>query len=268
MASIRAFEAGHCMHLGCIALRGGVFATCAFPSRCYLLEAHGRRWLWDTGYASHFFDHTRHGIFGLYRKVTPVYFDDANAVVKQLAHEGLRPGDLSGIVVSHFHGDHIAGLRDFPCVPMICSGSGWHTTRKLRGIAALRRGFVPGLVPEDFGARARFVENFEPVVLPAELAPFTQAYALPGAGGDILLIKLPGHAAGHLGAFIATESGWVLLASDSAWSPQGYREPRGPSRLAHLVMDDPGAYYATLDRLHQLDASGNATILLTHEGTL
>ncbi|KIP13676.1 MBL fold metallo-hydrolase [Burkholderia ubonensis] len=268
MATITAFEAGYCTHPGCVALRGAGFSACAFPSRCYLLQANGRRWLWDTGYASHFLDHTRRGVFALYRKVTPVYFDAADAIAAQLAREGLRPADLAGVVVSHFHGDHIAGLRDFPGVPMICSGDGWRATRPLRGIAALRRGFVPGLMPDDFDARACFVESFERVALPAELAPFEHAYAMPNAGGDILLVELPGHAAGHLGAFVATDSGWVLLASDSAWSPQGYREPRGPSRIAHLIMDDPRAYYATLDRLHQLDAGGRATILLTHEGAL
>jgi hypothetical protein len=33
-------------------------------------------------------------------------------------------------------------------------------------------------------------------------------------------------------------------------------------------MEDTRAYYATLEKLHQLHKSGGATILLTHEGAL
>ncbi|WP_059412909.1 MBL fold metallo-hydrolase [Cupriavidus basilensis] len=265
MATITAFEAGYCIHPACIALRGAGLSARAFPARGYLLEAKGRRWLWDTGYASHFLDHTRRGIHALYRWVTPVRFDAAEALVHQLARAGLRPADLDGIIMSHFHGDHIAGLRDFPGVPLICSGNGWRATHPLRGIRALSRGFVPELVPSDFGTRARFVETFRHMALSAALAPFGRAYALPNAGNEILLVELPGHAAGHIGAFVDTRDGWVLLASDAAWSPEGYLEPRGPSRLAHLIMDDPVAYYATLDKLHRLHATGRVSILLTHE---
>ncbi len=93
--------------------------------------------------------------------------------------------------------------------------------------SALRRAFVPGLIPEDFETRTRFVEQFEQVALPPELAPFSSAWALPNSNGDVLLVPLPGHAAGHLGAFVRTQEGWVLLAADAAWSPLSYRELRG-----------------------------------------
>lgn len=83
-----------------------------------------------------------------------------------------------------------------------------------------------------------------------------------------MLVDLPGHAAGHIGAFILTDNGWTLLASDAAWSPLSYQQLRGPSRLANLVMEDANAYYRTLERLNQLWASGNAEILLCHEGDL
>ena len=268
MARITTFEAGSCTHPGCVALRGGPLRACAFPSRVYLLEAGGRAWIWDTGYATHFHDHTRSGLFSIYRRVTPVQFESRQAIAAQLRALGLPLRDLAGVILSHFHGDHVAGLRDFPDAVFVCSGEGWRATRTLCGIAALRRGVVPGLFPGDFEARLRFVESFEPTPLPAELAPFETAWALPGADGEILVVPLPGHAAGHLGAFVRTEDGWVLLASDSSWSPKGYRERRGPSRLAHLIMEDRRAYYATLDRLHALDRAGRVRILLTHEGAL
>jgi len=247
-----------------MAVRGAGWAPCAFPARAWLIEARGHRWLWDTGYASHFADHTRHGVFRLYPMVTPVHFDAQQSLRAQLGSRGLPPQDIDGVIVSHFHADHIAGLRDFPELPIVCSGSGWAVTRGLRGLAALRRAFVPGLMPADTEARLRFVEGFEPVALPAALAPFGSGWALPGSGREVLLVELPGHAAGQLGAFVLTEAGWQLLAADAAWAAENITERRPPARLTHLIMDHPEDYHHTLDRLRRLHAGGAAQIHLTH----
>lgn len=268
MAKITVFEAGYCTHIGCMALKGAGFKICKFPSRAYLLEAGSGRWLWDTGYSSWFEHYTRSGIFRIYRRMTPVYFDPAESLVQQLFAQGLTGGDISGIILSHFHADHVAGLRDFPAVPCICSGEGWRQVRSLRGFSALRQAFVPGLIPPDFEVSLSFIENFESLPLPGGLAPFKRGYALPESRGEIILVPLPGHAAGHIGAFVLTDDGWTLLAADAAWSPVSYRELKGPSRLANLVMSEPVAYYRTLERLNQLWKNGGAEIRLCHEGDL
>jgi len=268
MATITVFEAGYCTHAACMALRGAGMKVCRFPARAYLIETANGRFLWDTGYASHFIDSTRTGLFAWYRRVTPVYFDEREAVVAQLRQCGVRTKDLSAVILSHFHGDHIAGLRDLQGTPTWLSGAGWLRTRSLTGIRALRQGFVPGLIPPEFESSTTAIESFPRVGLSAELAPFTQAYEAPGADGELLIVELPGHAPGHLGAFVATASGWVLLASDAAWSASSYRQLVGPSRLAHLIMDEPARYYATLRMLNQLYRDGRVSICLTHEGAV
>lgn len=268
MAELTTFTAGYCTHIAAMALRGAGWHLCRFPARAYLLGVGERRWLWDTGYSRHFQEQTRSGIFQLYGRITPVHLDAGEAVVEQLRAHGIAPADLSGLILSHFHGDHVAGLRDFAGTRSICSGEGWQRTRRLRGIPALRRAFVPGLIPEDFERDLEFIESFAAVPLPAELAPFTWGYALPESRGEIILVPLPGHAAGQIGAFVHTAEGWILLASDAAWSPLGYRELRGPSRLAHLLMDDVAAYYRTLRHLQQLQRGGKVGIRLCHEGHL
>jgi glyoxylase-like metal-dependent hydrolase (beta-lactamase superfamily II) len=268
MAKVTVFEVGYCTHIGCMALRGAGFRVCKFPARAYLLEVGERRWLWDTGYAHYFQQQTQSGIFRIYRQMTPVYFDPRESLSQQLLAAGYVANDIQALIISHFHADHIAGLRDFKHLDFICSGEGWRQTRTLRGFAALKRAFIPGLIPEDFETGLQFIEGFQQVSLPALLAPFERGYTLPGSEGQILLVDLPGHAAGHIGAFILTEDGWTLLASDAAWSPLSYQQLRGPSRLANLVMDDANAYYRTLERLNQLWASGNVNILLCHEGDL
>lgn len=268
MATITAFDTGYCTHIGCMALKGAGMKVCRFPSRAWLLEVGNRRWLWDTGYASWFEHYTRSGIFRLYRQVTPVRFDPARSLARQLDAHGLVGDDIRAIILSHFHADHVAGLRDFPGVRSICSGEGWRLVRGLRGFSALRQAFVPGLIPPDFESSLQFIESFPTLRLTEALAPFTHGYVLPESDGEIILVPLPGHAAGHIGAFVMTDEGWTLLAADAAWAPANYQELRGPSAMANLVMADPTAYRHTLEQLNQLWRNGEVTIRLCHEGDL
>ena len=268
MAKITTFEVGYCTHIACMALRGAGWRVCKFPSRAYLLEVGDRRWLWDTGYANYFEQYTRSGLFSLYRTVTPVYLEPHQSLLEQLRAAGYAVGDIDGLILSHFHADHIAGLRDFTGVQFICSGDGWQRTRSLRGFSALRQAFIPGLIPESFESCVLFMESFESIGLSGQLAPFTQGHVLPGSDGQIILLPLPGHAAGHIGAFILTDNGWTLLASDAAWSPLSYQQLRGPSVLANLLMDNSQAYYRTLEHLNALWAAGHVDIRLCHEGDL
>ncbi|EFL92181.1 metallo-beta-lactamase family protein [Candidatus Regiella insecticola LSR1] len=268
MAQITTFEVGYCSHPGCMVLRGAGFGIRKFLARAYFLAVGNRYWLWDTGYADHFIEQTKYGIFQIYRKMTPVHFNRQESLINQLTVLGIAEKEFNGLIISHFHGDHIAGLRDFNQLPVICSGEGWQQTRHLRGMAALRRAFIPGLIPENFESRLQFIEAFPKTRLPAVLAPFEQGYLLPDSAREIILVPLPGHAAGHIGAFILTEQGWTLLASDAAWTPLNYQEMRGPSRMTNLLMDNPGDYYQTLKRLNQLYLNGNVDIRLCHEGAL
>ncbi|MBG5919805.1 MBL fold metallo-hydrolase [Providencia stuartii] len=266
MLTINQFEVGYCTHPGCVALKGASIKACKFPARAWLIEGNDQRWLFDTGYANHFYDHTRTGIMRFYRTVTPVYFESKDALINQLADAGITPNDVNGLILSHFHGDHIAGLRDFPGIPIICSGEGWQKTRHLTGFAALKGAFVRGLIPEDFEQRTRFYEGLEAVELPPELQILGKGFAVNDQK-TLFIVPLPGHAPGHIGLCVLTEQGWILLAGDAAWSPTNYRERRGPMAIAHIIMDDKHAYYQTLNKLHQLDKQ-NIPIQLCHEGDL
>lgn len=248
-----------------MAVRGSGFANCEFPAQTYLIEANQRFWLFDTGYANHFIDATASGLFALYRKVTPVYFNDTEAMHYQLRQQGLQPQDLSGVIVSHFHGDHIGGLKDFPNVPIIGSGSGWQKIRHLDGIRALRQGFVPKVMPDDTDQRFWAMEQAERTQLPAELQPLQAAYVLPHSAGEVLLVDLPGHAVGHIGALVACDGGWHLLAADAAWSKQNYQQAKLPSPLSYAIMDNVAAFKHTLQQLAQLDARAQVRIHLSHE---
>lgn len=264
MAKIHVFKAGYCTHPACVAMKGEGIRSCKFPAQVFLLESHNHYWLWDTGYANHFMDATASGIFKLYRQITPVYFDSQEAIIAQLKALGISSQDLSGLIISHFHADHIAGLKDFIHTPMITSEIGWKGVKRKEGISALIKGFIPSLIPNSFEDHLTYIESLPQVQLDPLLFPLNQGYELPNSQGEIILVSLPGHALGHYGAVILTEDGWQLLASDAAWSYKNYRNNQWPMKVAGLIMDDVHDFYQTLNILKQLDQN-NIPILLSHE---
>lgn len=251
-----------------MAQKGTGLRRCKFPARTWLIEVGHYRWIWDTGYANHFYHYTQNGIFKLYQMVTPVFLSAGESLKEQFHCLGIELDSIQHIILSHFHGDHIAGLKDFPHSHFICSYDGWQSIKHLRGFGALKHGFVPNLIPDNFEQNVSFYESFELCTLPKELQPFTEGYLLPHSNKQVILIPLPGHAAGHIGAFVQTEQGWILLASDAAWTPANYQRLITPSRIAHLIMADTRAYYQTLHKLHLLSQNPNIKIYLSHEGDL
>ena len=89
----------------------------------------------------------------------------------------------------------------------------------LEGWRALRKAFIPALLPADFSARIRRFEERPPRALPERLAPFVLGWPI-GESEELWVVPLPGHAEGQIGLFVQTEQDWTLLASDAAWAPE------------------------------------------------
>ncbi|GAB4432508.1 MAG: MBL fold metallo-hydrolase [Chloroflexi bacterium OHK40] len=259
--TIELFDTGHCVVSERQVLRGGA----ARPMACHALVAllhHPRQGLtlFDTGYAMRMLDATRAWPYRLYRALTPLRLSPELELVRQLAARGIAPNDIGRVIVSHFHADHVAGLRDFPATTIVATQAALESVRGRRGLAALRRGYLPALQPPDLEARACPLPPFTGAPLP-HLGPTHDLFG----DGSILLIALPGHACGQIGALVATTGGPVLLAADGAWTSRTIRERRPPSRMASLIVDDARAMRATIDALHAFSlAHPEVRILPTH----
>ena len=266
MARLTELVAGFHTQPGCLTVKGAGLAPTRFPVRAWLIETAAGPLLWDTGYSESLLHATQRSIYRLHPLITRVSFDPTQGVAQQLRRYGLPPREIRTLVVSHFHADHYAGMRDFPDAALVCSREAWSHVRRLRGMAAIASAFIPALLPADIATRLTFVEHFAERPLSAALAPFTHAWDLSGTG-EVLAVPLPGHARGHLGAFVATDTGWVLLASDAAASTQSIEHPKtnGPPALSALIHRNRSAYRATLERLARLHAGGQVVIRLSHE---
>lgn len=236
-----------------MAIVGGRFRIVDFPALVVLIRhpQHGPI-LFDTGYADHFLSETERFPERLYRIATPPRLPPEERLEVQLRRFGLGTDDVALVLVSHLHADHVAGLRDLPRARFLLLRRELDAFRQLRGFAAVRRGFLPGLLPPDFERRARFADDCPVADLGPSWSPYERGYDLLG-DGSLLGIPLPGHTPGQLGILLRAGDGLpLLLAADACWSARAYREQRPPSLLARPLIADWGEYQRQLAALRAL----------------
>lgn len=261
-------KVGHCGHPECVAMRGGGLGSIEFPALVGLIEhpAEGLI-LYDTGYASHFFSETKRVPECLYRLVTPVRLPPEEVLLTQLESRGIAASDIGTIVISHFHADHIAGLRDFPKARFVATQAERASNEARGRWGQVRRAYLRGLLPADFEARVSWAEEM----------PAPPAFPWPGFGagfdligdGSLVGVDLPGHTASQLGLhFRGEEWGEVFLVGDACWKIEGLEQDRPPARPAYSLFADGAAYDATFAALRELAmAPGGPIVIPSHCAT-
>lgn len=221
-----------------VAIAGGSWRRkVRFHATAVLLE-HDRHGpvLFDTGYSRRFFEETARWPYRVLRHVTPVTLTEPQGIVDVLERRGVRPAMVRHIIVSHWHADHIGGLRDFPGARLHASKAGWESLQGHGRLALLRRAVLPGLMPDDAARRLRWISEGDDVF----------------GDGSMTVLELPGHATGQVGVrFLGEDGRPVLLAADACWLSAAYRENRMPHPVTRLLHHGP-AYRRSLERLHHL----------------
>jgi len=249
----RIYEAGYCTHAECATRRGAPLAATRFPALTFFLD-HPQQGniLFDTGYSEHFLHATKHLPERLYRTVTPVQLKESESLRSQLTRAGVSSGDIKHIVLSHFHGDHVGGLLDFPEASLICSRAAWEDLRLRTRLGSLRIGLLPKLLPNNFVERVSWIEDAPLRNLPPALIEFGCGHDIFG-DASMLAVSLPGHAAGQYGLFFEDRNGQsIFLIADAAWSSQAIREGAPPPSLVTAWLGNTKIYRQTLQRLHRL----------------
>jgi glyoxylase-like metal-dependent hydrolase (beta-lactamase superfamily II) len=130
------------------------------------------------------------GLVGaMYRRTAQADIPPDQTLTAGLRRLGHDPSDVSMVVLSHLHQDHIGGLAELPQARILVSRPEWETLSEPRAeMAGIMRRHIdlPGL-------RWERIEH-EPVSDPA-VRPFDRAHDLFG-DGSMLLIPTPGHTPG------------------------------------------------------------------------
>ncbi len=244
-------KAGHCTHPECMAMRGGRRQAVEFPALVGLIEHPSLGcMLYDTGYSRHFMEATRSFPECLYRMATPPVLPPEEELLVQLEQRNIRADEIGTILISHFHGDHVAGLRDFPNAAFVATKEEYREMIGKGRLARLRSAFLRDLLPGDFDDRVRYVEDM--VRIDPGLPGFPEGYDLFD-DGSLVGVPLPGHVRSQLGVRLVDHLGQrVFLIGDACWKIEGLAGRRMPSRLAGLLFADSRSYAETFGKLADL----------------
>lgn len=264
--------AGECLNLSALTTRGAPWRVQTYPAGFALLlhPARGPA-LFDTGYSARVPAAMRRWPGALYGLLTPVRLDSRETAAATLARLGFAADEVETVIVSHLHADHVGGLRDFRAARFHLDSGAYAPLRGLRGVAAIRKAFMPELLPEDFEDRMQPLE-FRPA--PPGLSPFALAADVFG-DGSTYAVQVPGHSAGMIALIVRTApnadlqgdgSGLTLLASDAAWSVRALRDGLDVHPLARVVFDDTAAERQSAERLREwLLAHPRARVIVSHD---
>lgn len=258
---VQLFHSGYCVANGRVIDPVNGQKHCRFYATWALLE-HPEQGLilFDTGYAPRFRTATAHWPYRLYALMTPMFLEKGETALERLEALGHSVEQIKTIIISHFHGDHIAGLQDFPQAKVFCSASAWAQVSTIKGWAAVSKGILPDLIPADLEQRIYCIPD-------AELGQLSQpesAYDLFG-DGSIQLYALPGHGRGQLGALLHTSENPIFLAADASWQLEPWQAGILPNSIVRLFLDDWGAYKTTFAALRSFaEAHPEYQIVFTH----
>ena len=162
------------------------------PFNPVVVEIDGRRALIDTGNGS----------------VAGEAAGASNGLLLQsLSGAGIDPASIDMVVISHFHGDHVAGLPDFPLARVLVPKVEWDYWMDDAAMAAA----PPGRMAQLFEANRR---AFDPLRDRVEFYVWGEE-VLPGVTAE----GTPGHSAGHTSFLVQSASDRLFIQSDVTNQP-------------------------------------------------
>lgn len=218
--------------------------------------------LFDTGYSNEFNKATKTFPERFYRWATPVYLNEQYTVKNTLHAKGIFPDDIKYIILSHFHADHIAGLKDFPNTPIICSKKAHDEVKNIHGIKAISKGILHNLLPVNYERNLLFIEDIADKRFVNQYG--LEEFYLLGLN-EFKLVSLPGHARGMLGFIYHSSTEHILFATDASWRYDTYKQNVLPKKVVKLFFDSWDDFVDTLQKIrcYELD-NENVKILFTH----
>ncbi len=177
------------------------------------------------------------------------------APVPALRRLGIAPEDVSLLVVTHAHYDHIGNLDEFPAAELIMSAREYEFWT---GPLADRPLFATSSEPSDIDALRRARDAGRLRLLPAPTAG--GAPAPQDVADGVCVLEVGGHTPGELVVLVSDGDGEVVLASDALH----YYEEMLLDRPFRHVTDLP-AMYAGFELLRGLADNGGRKLVAGHD---
>ncbi len=238
--------AGHCLAKANHAVKGDENISIKFHALFGVIQHPDMGWiLFDTGYTERFYKATKNFPNKLYALITKVEITKADELKQQLESNGIHPGDIKHIIISHFHADHIGGLKDFEDATIYCSKLAYDQVLKTSNKFAFAKGILKDLIPQNIDKRLRFIEDCSQTV---DDEIFGVKHDLFN-DESIYIYPLPGHAAGQIGIIVQTNIAKYFLIADACWNARAFKTDALPNPIVRLFFDSWSDYKESIQKV-------------------
>lgn len=205
----------------------------------YVLKHPNANVLFDTGTHPAMIDEPTSRLGG-WADVLEMRMEIGDDVVSKLASISLSPEDISLVVLSHMHFDHVDALELFRHARVIVQRSEFAFANN------------PPVYQAGSYLASDFAGKFNWDLIDGPLDIFDD--------GVLELIPSPGHTAGHQSLLVRLENSRVLLLADAT-----YQLDKMHHRLLPAVVWSPDAMVASWELLEWIARRENAAVLCSHD---
>lgn len=227
-----------------------------FPAQVVLIQ-HSKlgNILYDTGYST--LVYKNHIISKIYNIFNRTFVKDEDTIIAKLKADNIYEDDISKVILSHAHPDHIGALKLLPSYELISTSEVFNTIYKSR----LTDLVFKNMLPTDEISR-KIAPSFKGETFLKKY--FDEIYDVLN-DGSVLGVALNGHAKGQLGIYLPEYR--LLFGADACWGEDLLSCVGDMRFIARRIQNNFAEYKATAEKLLRLKNDyPDIKIIFSHGG--